>query len=117
MLPAPPVATRVFDQRETITFRAELYDNPNRSSHAVDFTTSVRAVSDGQLVFRTRDERTVEAGNTLRTEAYSGEISLKDLAPGTYVLRVEARSRTGNQFAYREVPFEVVGIPAGAMTD
>jgi VWFA-related protein len=116
VLPASPVATRVFDRRETITFRAELYDNSNRSSQSVDFTATLRAVSDGRVVFRSSDERT-EGGNTPRTEAYSGEIPLKDLAPGAYVLRVEAKSRTGNQFAYREVPFEVIGIPAPAMTD
>ena len=117
VLPGPPIATRVFDRRETITFRAELYDNANRSAEIVDFTTSVRAGSDGRVVFRSSDERTVEVGNTPRTEAYSGDIPLKDLAPGVYVLRVEARSRTGNQFASREVPFEVIGTAGRAMTD
>jgi VWFA-related protein len=117
VLPASPVATRVFDQRETITFRAELYDNSNRSAHAVDFATTVRAVNDGRVVFRSSDERTVQTGNAPRTEAYSGEIPLKDLAPGAYVVRVEATSRSGNQFAYREVPFDVIAIPGRAMTD
>jgi VWFA-related protein len=117
VLPGSPIATRVFDRRETMTFRAELYDNSNRSAETVDFTTSVRAVSDGRVVFRSSDERILEVGNTPRTEAYSGDISLKDLAPGVYVLRVEARSRTGNQFASREVPFEVIGNAGRAMTD
>ena len=107
ILPAPPSATRVFDPRQTIAFLAELYDNSNRSSHAVDFSATVRAVSDGRVVFRLRDERTIQAGNALRTEGYRGEISLKDFAPGTYVMRVEATTRTGNQFAFREIPFEV----------
>jgi VWFA-related protein len=117
VLPASPVATRVFDRRETITFRAELYDNSNPSSHAVDFALMVRAVSDGRVVFRSTDERTVQAGKAPRTEAYNGDIPVKDLAPGAYVLRVEATSRSGNQFSYREVPFEVIGTPARAMTD
>jgi hypothetical protein len=34
-----------------------------------------------------------------------------------YVLRVEARSRTGNQLVSREVPFEVIGTAGRAMTD
>jgi VWFA-related protein len=107
LLPAPPIATRIFDPQQTIAFLTELYDNSNRSSHAVDLIASVRAASDGRIVFNTRDERTIQAGNTTRTEAYKGEISLKDFAPGTYVLRVEATSRTDNQFAFRELPFEV----------
>jgi VWFA-related protein len=117
VLPGSPIATRVFDRRETITFRAELYDNANRSTETVDFTTSVRAVSDGRIVFRSSDERTVEVGNTPRTEAYSGDIPLKDLAPGAYILRIEAARRSGNQFASREVPFEVIGTAGRAMTD
>jgi hypothetical protein len=107
VLPAPPVATRVFDPHETVTFLTELYDHSNRSSHAVDFAATVRAAGDGRVVFNMRDERTIQAGNMPRTEGYKGEISLKDFAPGTYVLRVEAASRTDNQFAFREVPFEV----------
>jgi hypothetical protein len=117
VLPAPPVATRVFDPQETITFLTELYDNSSRSSHAVVFTATVRAAADGRAAFTTSDERTIQAGNTVRTEGYKGEIALKDFAPGTYVLRVEASSRSGNQFAFREVPFEVSNIAPRATTD
>ena len=116
LLPGPPVVMRVFDPRQTIAFVTELYDNSNRSSHAVDFAATVRAASDGRIVFNMRDERTVQAGNTPRTEGYRGEISLKDFAPGTYVLRVEATSRTNKQFAFREVPFDVSNT-ARATTD
>ena len=117
LLPAPPIATRVFEPRQTIAFLAELYDNSDRSSHAVDFAATVRAVSDGRVVFTMRDERTVQAGSTPRTEGYKGEMALKDFAPGAYVLRVEATSRTGNQFAFREVPFEVSNTAPRATTN
>jgi VWFA-related protein len=117
VLPAPPVATRVFDPQETITFLTELYDNSSRSSHVVDLAATVRAANDARVVFNRRDERTIQAGNTVRTEGYKGEIVLKDFAPGAYVLRVEANSRSGNQFAFREVPFEVRNIAPRATTD
>ena len=107
LLPAPPIATRVFDRRQTLVFLTELYDNSTRSSHAIDFAATVRAAGDGRVVFNSRDERTIQAGTTPRTEGYQGEIPLTDFAPGTYVLRVEATTRTGNQFAFREIPFEV----------
>jgi hypothetical protein len=111
------VATRIFDPQETITFLTELYDNSSRSTHAVDFAATVRAANDGRVVFNMRDERTIQAGSTVRTEGYKGEIVLKDFAPGAYVLRVEANSRSGNQFAFREVPFEVSTIAPRATTD
>ena len=117
VLPAPPVATRVFDPQEAITFLTELYDNSSRSSHVVDFAATVRATNDGRVVFNKRDERTIQAGNAVRTEGYKGEVVLKDFAPGAYVLRVEANSRSGNQFAFREVPFEVSTNAPRATTD
>jgi VWFA-related protein len=117
LLPAPPIATRVFDQGHTIAFLTELYDNSTRSAHAVDFAATVRAASDGRVVLNMRDERPIPAGNTPRAEGYTGEIPLKDFTPGTYVLRVEASTRTDNQFAFREVPFEVSGIGPRATTD
>lgn len=117
LLPAPPIASRVFDPRQTIAFLTELYDNSTRSSHTVDFAATVRAASDGRLVFNLRDERTIQAGNTPRTEEYKGEISLKDFAPGTYLLRVEATTRAGNQLAFREVPFEVSNTTPRATTN
>ena len=76
-------------------------------SSAVSFATTVRAADDGRVVFNAREERTIRAGAAVRTEAYRGTLALKDFAPGSYVLRVEATSGTGNQFAFREVPFEV----------
>ena len=117
VLPAPPVATRIFDPQQTITFLVELYDNSSRSSHAVNFATTVRAANDGRVVFNTREERTIRAGAAARTEGYRGAISLKDFAPGRYVLRVEATSGTGNQFAFREVPFDVSNTASRETTD
>ena len=117
VLPAPPVATRIFDPQQTITFLVELYDDSSRSSHVVNFATTVRAANDGRVVFNARDERTIRAGAAVRTEGYKGAISLKDFAPGSYVLRVEATSGTGNQFAFREVPFEVSTTASQKTTD
>ena len=35
------------------------------------------------------------------------QVPLKDLAPGRYVVRVEAASKLGKHTTYREVPIEV----------
>ena len=116
VLPAPPVATRVFDPQQTITFLVELYDDSSRSSHAVNFATTVRGANDGRVVFDAHEERTIRAG-AARTEGYRGTISLKDFAAGSYVLRVEVTSGTGNHFAFREVPFDVRDTAARETTD
>ena len=105
----PPTARRTFSPGQTITFLTELYDGSSRSTRTVDLSATVRAASDGRVVFNTRHDRTIRAGNAPYTEEYRGEIPLKDLAPGAYVLRVEATSRLGNHFAFREVPFTVEG--------
>ncbi len=117
VLPAPPVATRTFDPQQTIAFLVELYDDSSRSSHAVNFATTVRAANDGRVVFNSREERSIRAGSAARTEGYRGAISLKDFAAGRYVLRVEATSGTGNQFAFREVPFDVSDTVSRETTD
>ena len=106
---APPTATRTFTPGETITFLTDVYDGSNRSTHTVDLSATVRAASDGRIVFNMRNDRTIRAGKPPHTEEYRGEIPLRDLAPGAYVLRVEATSRMGNHFAFREVPFQVKG--------
>ena len=56
-------------------------------------------------------------GHAQQPSAPAGATPQTGVTSGAYVLRVEATSRSGNQFAYREVPFEVIGIPARAMTD
>ena len=61
------------------------------------------------VVFNSRESRNADAGAKPRTFGYKAEIPLKDLAPGTYVLRVEATSRVDKPLAsFKEVPFEVM---------
>ena len=49
----------------------------------------------------------MEASSTVRVHGHKAEIPAKDLAPGDYVLRVEASSRAGKHAAVRELPFTV----------
>jgi hypothetical protein len=97
VLPGPTFATREFDRSDTLGLYAEVYENaPNAPSHKLELSTTIRA-EDGRTVFQAREERSsteLQAGRG--GYGYAPQIPLKDLAPGTYVIHVEARARTAN---------------------
>ena len=90
-----------------MTVVAQIYDDSSRLAHTVDVQATIRRVADGQVVFQKRDERTMAAGATAGAEWYKTDIPLNDVAPGKYVLVVEATSRVGKNVAVQQVPFEV----------
>ena len=103
MLPGPPVAARAFAQDDQVAFFTDIYDNDTSNVHVVDITATLTADEGGRLqecrgAFDRRPRR--EKGGF----GYGSAISLKDYPPGLYVLKVEARSRLGNNAtASREV--------------
>ncbi len=107
-LPGPPTAGREFQAAEEIALMAEVYDNEAATPHSVDITTSLRT-DDGREVYRHQDQRsTTELGGKNGGYGYTARVPLEGLAPGLYVLKVEARSRLGKgAAASREVQFRV----------
>jgi hypothetical protein len=112
VFPVPPVATRTFTRGETLGVFTEVYDNSTPQAHTVDLTASIRPADDVQTVFRTQEQRAVEAGTAIRTHGFKVEVPLRDLNPGRYVLRVEATSRADERPVIRDVPFEIRGESA-----
>lgn len=106
-LPLPPVATRSFDPHETMAVFAEIYDRSAASPHEVDVKVVVMPVGGVNPAFTAAETRTMAASATTRTHGYRAEIPLNGMAPGDYVLRVEASSRAGSHTAAREIPFTV----------
>jgi VWFA-related protein len=98
LLPAAPGTRREFRADDTIALFAEVYDNQAATPHKVDIATTLRA-DDGRVVFKTEEERESEEVRGARGGyGYMAQVPLKDIAPGDYVLRVEARSRlSGNE--------------------
>ena len=92
-LPAQPTTARAFTTDDVIVTFAEVYDNETGTPHRVDISTTLRA-EDGEIVFQTSEERSsselegARGGYGLRAL-----IPLSDVAPGRYLLAVEARSR------------------------
>ena len=96
-LPGPAVASRVFPRGDELAVFAEVYDNDVKAPHVVDITTTVVS-EDGRNVFKTTEERqSSELQGKPGGYGHQARINLKDVAPGTYLLTVEARSRAGNK--------------------
>ena len=94
VLPGPPVATREFGRDDVLAFFTEFYENlPDAPPHVVDLATTVRD-ADGRIVFEHREERSsTDLQGAGGGYGYGLQIPLRDMTPGTYVVRVEGRSR------------------------
>jgi VWFA-related protein len=108
VLPASPTAIRDFPRSDTLALFAEVYDNQTRAVHRVAITTTV-AGDDGRVLFTADDERSSqELQGKKGGYGYTAKIPLAQLAPGRYVLRVEARTLlTNGGTAARELEFRV----------
>jgi VWFA-related protein len=95
MLPGPPVALRAFPQNDEIGLFTEVYDNAGGTPHKVDITTTV-TTDEGKVLFKTDEVRdSTDLGGKRGGYGYATRVPLKDLALGSYVLKVEAKSRLG----------------------
>lgn len=93
VLAGNPSVVRDFVQGDTIALFAEIYDNEADKPHRVDILTSLLG-EDGRQVFKTEDERSSsELQGPRGGYGYTTQIPLREVAPGRYILRVEAHSR------------------------
>jgi VWFA-related protein len=110
VLPGPPVSIRTFPATDDIQLFTEVYDAAGPAPHKVDITATI-TTDDGRVLFKTEEARdSSDLGGQRGGYGYTAQIPLKDLAPGRYVLKVEAKSRLGNaQPISREVLINVTG--------
>jgi hypothetical protein len=112
VLPGPPTADRDFIQADTLWAFVEIYKN-DKSPAAVNLSFTLTG-ENGASAFRTEDR--IEPSsfeNSRRAYGYRAEIPLGSVAPGAYVLRVEAGSGSGEPDV-RAVPLRVHPTPAGS---
>jgi hypothetical protein len=107
LLPAPPVAVRVFSASDTLTWFVEAYDDSSLAPHDINYTATVEDANDGRTLAETRDTRTIEAGAGRQAHGFTTSYPLRDLDPGMYVLRVSASTTVGNHTARHDILFEV----------
>jgi VWFA-related protein len=97
LLPGPLSTHREFPQADELALFAEIYDNNGNQPHKVRIQASLRAEG-GQSVFQTSEERdSTELKGSAGGYGFATRIPLKDVAPGLYVVRVEAQSQVGDR--------------------
>ena len=108
LLPGPLSSYREFSTADEIALFAEVYDTI-KQAHKVEIAATVKAEG-GQTVFQTREERdSSERGGGAGGYGFQARVPLKGMAPGLYVLRVEATARVGDRnTAAQEVVFRVL---------
>ena len=96
VLPAPATSRRTFAQDDVLAVLAEIYDN-NPSRQARQIEMSARLIADGgREIFVARDSLGNGGSDNAKnweTFSFKREIPLKDVLPGRYLLRIEARDR------------------------
>ncbi len=109
MLPAPPTTVRDFAASDVLALVTEVYDNVGKATHRVEITSTLLA-ENGRVVFKSSEMRaSSELGGKRGGYGYTTQIPLKDLQPGLYVLKVDARSTLGREAtAAREMLIRVV---------
>ena len=101
-LPSPATSRRTFRRNDVLSVFAEIYDNINpRDQGRMEVVMNLVGV-DGTAPFSSRE---TVAGNM----PVSKQIPLKDMKPGDYVLRVEARALGGSaKPVSRETSFTII---------
>lgn len=102
----PPTLARSFAQNETVSAYAEVVDAGASAARDVALLTVVRDAA-GRDVVRSPQPRANARVAPGEPFAYAVDLPLKALAPGHYVLRVEALAAGAAAPVAREVPFEV----------
>jgi len=103
VVPIAPVARRDFQAGDTLSIYSEIYDNRAKDTHRLDLVAELRD-SNGRPVGRPVTD-TRQNGQAL--QKFEATVPL-DVAPGSYILHVEARSTLAKQPAVsRDVPLRV----------
>lgn len=107
VLPAQPTTSREFPRGDQLLAYAEVYARERRRPPAADVDVSLLA-EDGNVVFHAQEDVSAPLRSGQGRYGFTTRVPLLDVAPGRYVLRVEARARGGgHDAAVREVPFSV----------
>ena len=90
-LPAPATTRRTFTRSDVLSVFAEIYDNSSsRDARRIEVTSALIG-QDGNAAFNSRETLTPAAADKGARIPISKQIPLKEMRPGRYVLRMEAR--------------------------
>jgi VWFA-related protein len=117
ILPGPLTTYRDFGQADELALFTEIYEAVATPTHKVEIALTMKAEG-GQTVFQSREQRdSSELGGNSGGYGFAARIPLRDIAPGLYVVRVEAQSQTGDRPTIaRETIVNVVSAPGARPT-
>jgi VWFA-related protein len=97
-IPGNITSRREFDAGDTLAIYTEVYETlRDATSHTVALTAELRAEG-GTVVRNVSDERSSsELQGKRGGYGFSAQLPLNDVAPGLYVIHVEARANVGNR--------------------
>ena len=112
LLPGPLTTYREFPQIDEVALFTEIYDNV-KQAHKTEIVATVKAEG-GQSVFETRESHdSSELAGSAGGYGFQTRVPLKGLAPGLYVLRIEATALVGDRpTVSHETVFRVSPAPA-----
>jgi hypothetical protein len=113
----PATSRRTFAQGDFLAVYAEIYDSiPAKQTHTIEIATHLLG-EDGREVFTSRethDGAALQGAGKSSIYGFSKQIPLAEVAPGRYLLQVEAQAR-GNPKDARPITQEtVVTVVPGA---
>jgi VWFA-related protein len=106
MFPGVTTASRSFSLEDTVGVFAEIYDGA-ATPHDIDLSVAVLADDGFEMFKETATRPSTDLSAERGSLAYVTRIPLEDLAPGVFILRVEARSSLGGDPVVRDVRFEI----------
>jgi VWFA-related protein len=92
----PPAATRSFARHDQLMVFGEVYDSARTGAHEVSITTTLRNGS-GVPVRTTTGRGALAGAGRGAIHKFTARMPLADLAPGQYVIRVEAQGDFGDR--------------------
>lgn len=93
VLSAPPTAARVFARDDELAVFAQIYDNSGSTPHTVEVVTSVTADAGGIVFINRATRASSDRNGSVSSEDVVTRVPLAELAPGDYILAVEATSQ------------------------
>jgi VWFA-related protein len=98
LLPGPATATREFAATDTLAIYTEVYESArNAAAHGVALKLELRADAGRVVTTRAEERSSAELAGKPGGYGFAAELPLEGLAPGIYVIHVEARANVGNR--------------------
>ena len=104
---ADPTALRRFPQGDELVVYAELYGDGLRAGDSGDVTVSVIG-ADGKAVVKEEGSDVDVDANANAGEGFRTLVSLADVPPGNYILRLEGHATGTREPVTREIPITVI---------